>query len=98
MEKYIIYRSDIDMYCRWNEDVIVFDTREEAADFIRQIPYFFELADEVKIAPLPEGMILDDVCVINYKNIDKSLLEHDKKVYADLKEHDKEMRGALKDE
>lgn len=95
---YIIYRSDIDMYCRWNENVILFDTREEAVEFIRLVPYFFELASEVKIVPIPKDMALDDMCVIRFQDIDKDELEHDKQAFEALKEQDKEMRGVLKDE
>ena len=95
--KYAIHRSDVDQYCRWHDDVILFETEEQAKKFMKEIPYFFEMASGVEIVPMTDSMLVN-LCAIDYKDIDKQGIEHDKKVYESLANENNEMRGMLKDE
>ena len=38
---YCIYNKARKLYCRWNEKVIVFDTTDQAYEFMNLVPAFF---------------------------------------------------------
>ena len=54
---YCIYNKKRDMFCRWNESTIIFDTKEQCNEFIKAIPSFFnDEMDYVHILPITEEM------------------------------------------
>lgn len=74
LDKYIIYRLDIGMFCRWDEAVITFDTLEEVNEFIADFWFFFdevENKDVIHVTNNMPGFDFTDALVINYKDITK---------------------------
>lgn len=69
---YTIYNKKKDMYCRWNESIIMFDTKEQCHEFMKAIPNFFDNEMEyIEIRSISKEE-LEDVDSVYYNNLDKS--------------------------
>lgn len=89
---YCIFNKRRSMYCRWNEDIITFDTKEECYDFMNMVPSFFkDEVNDVVLHIIPKKME-EDVCLIKYSELDKSLLSKEN----DIVEYNKKMKEVLK--
>ena len=94
---YCIYNKKRDMYCRWNESTIIFDTKEQCNEFIKAIPNFFnDEMDYVHILPITEEMKRDidnnSLCIIRYDKLDKSLFPEENNIV----KYNKNMKEVLK--
>ena len=94
---YVIYNKEIDMFARWDEDVILFDSPEQAEEFINEFQRFF-------ITTQPENILITkfypakDSNVIKYQDISEEAKQETREIYAQIDEDDAKMRGVLKDE
>lgn len=94
---YVIYNKEIDMFARWDEDVILFDSPEQAEEFINEFQRFF-------ITTQPENILITkfypakDSNVIKCQDISEEAKQETREIYAQIDEEDAKMRGVLKDE
>lgn len=72
-KQYLIKNLDNGLVARWNEHPILFDTQEEAEDFIESNPDFFKKAN----FELESGIYFIDNS-INYRDIMKLMLKEEK--------------------
>ena len=70
--QYIIKNLDNGLLAKWNDDVILFDSQEEAKEFIETFPDFFEKAN----FELSKGIYFIDNS-INYKDIPKESINEE---------------------
>lgn len=94
---YAIYRDDMQFYCRWDERVIVFDTTEEVEEFVKEFPFFFQTAQQVRVVEITVDDGHDD-SVIRYKDIDKEAIEDNKRIFKEMEQQNDDMREVLKNE
>lgn len=95
MEQCVIYRTDIDMYCRWDENVIIFDNVDQANDFIEEFSFFFndvEYPEVIHIIPVP--LEFEEAYVIKCEDITEDSKNETRQYY----KQNIEMKGMLKDE
>lgn len=89
---YCIFNKRRGMYCRWNEDIIIFDTKEECYDFMNIVPSFFkDEVNDVVLHIIPKKMEEDDG-LVKYSELGKSLFPKEN----DIIEYNKKMKEALK--
>ena len=89
---YCIFNKRRGMYCRWNEDIITFDTKKECYDFMNMVPSFFkDEVSDVVLHVIPKKME-EDVGLIKYSELDKSLFLKEN----DIVEYNKKMKEVLK--
>ena len=89
---YCIFNKRRDMYCRWNKDIITFDTKKECYDFMNMVPSFFkDEMNNIVLHVIPKKME-EDVGLIKYSELDKSLFLKEN----DIVEYNKKMKETLK--
>lgn len=89
---YCIFNKKRNMYCRWDEAVILFDTKEECYSFMNAIPSFFDDEMEyIDIQPFDKEME-KDIYVIKYSELDKSSFPKENTII----KHGKHMKEVLK--
>jgi len=95
---YAIYREDTQLYCRWDEKVIVFDTTEEVEKFANEFPFFFSLAAKhVRVIKVTVDDDYDD-SILTYKDISKDAIEENKQLFKEMEKHNDDMKEELKNE
>lgn len=76
LQQYVIENLENGFVIRWNESPILFDSQEEAEEFINMFPDFFEGCDY----KLSKGIyFLSNF--INYKDIPKEKIKEQKEVW-----------------
>ena len=68
---YCIYNKARKLYCRWNEKVIVFDTTDQAYEFMNLVPVFFA-GEHNHVCIIPTNSEMDE----DIKNNADSILRY----------------------
>lgn len=76
LQQYVIENLENGFVIRWDESPILFDSQEEAEEFINMFPDFFEGCDY----KLSKGIYFLSNS-INYKDIPKEKIEEQKEVW-----------------
>ena len=75
---YVIYREDKNMYVRWNQQTLLFDSQEQAQGFIEKIKIFFDSDSSVPmIIPAPEDIAFDLEASLRFSTLSEEQLDEE---------------------
>lgn len=75
---YVIYREDKNMYVRWNQQTLLFDSPEQAQGFIDKIKIFFESDSSVPmIIPASEDIAFDLEASLRFSTLSEEQLDEE---------------------
>lgn len=72
---YCIYNRARDLFCRWDENIILFETKEQITEFMNVIPAFF--AGEHNYIQILETEPEEDACVVLYTDLSPEKLRQE---------------------